>query len=107
MEENRASYVRTVAFMFVGGAVLGAVAGVLLAPKSGEATRKDITDYASKVKGEVVEGAQRSKAGFDGAGGKARGLLCEFKAAYPSIRRTGAGQDRGLACPDFPLCSPA
>ncbi|MEK7797210.1 MAG: YtxH domain-containing protein, partial [Nitrospirota bacterium] len=45
--------------MFVGGAVLGAVAGILLAPKSGEATRKEITDYASKVKSEVVDAAQR------------------------------------------------
>ena len=81
MTENRASYVKTVAFMFVGGAVLGAVAGILLAPKSGEATRKDITDYATKVKGEVVDAAQRTKAGIEAALEKGRALLSESKAA--------------------------
>ena len=81
MEENRTSHVKTMAFMFVGGAVLGAVAGVLLAPKSGEATRKDITDYATKVKGEVVDAAQRTKAGIEAALEKGRALLSESKAA--------------------------
>jgi gas vesicle protein len=81
MEENRASDVRTMAFLFVGGAVLGAVAGILLAPKSGEATRKDITDYATKVKGEVVDAAQRTKAGIEAAVEKGRALLSESKAA--------------------------
>jgi gas vesicle protein len=81
MTENRASYVKTMAFIFVGGAVLGTVAGILLAPKSGEATRKDITDYASKVKGEVVDAAQRTKAGIEAAVEKGRALLSESKAA--------------------------
>ena len=81
MTDNRASYGKTVAFMFVGGAVLGAVAGILLAPKSGEATRKDITDYATKVKGEVVDAAQRTKAGIEAALEKGRALLSESKAA--------------------------
>ncbi|MEK6549000.1 MAG: YtxH domain-containing protein [Nitrospirota bacterium] len=81
MTENRASHVKTMAFMFVGGAVLGAVAGILLAPKSGEATRKEITDYASKVKSEVVDAAQRTKAGIEAAVEKGRALLSESKAA--------------------------
>ena len=81
MEENRASHVRTMAFMFVGGAVLGAVAGILLAPKAGEATRKDITDYATKMKGDVVDAAQRTKAGIEAALEKGRALLSESKAA--------------------------
>ena len=81
MTDNHASYGKTVAFMFVGGAVLGAVAGILLAPKSGEATRKNITDYATKVKGEVVDAAQRTKAGIEAALEKGRALLSESKAA--------------------------
>lgn len=81
MEENRASAVKTITLMFVGGAVLGAVAGILLAPKSGQETRKDITDYASKVKGEVVDAAQRTKAGLEVAFEKGRTLLSESKAA--------------------------
>ncbi|TAL12298.1 MAG: YtxH domain-containing protein [Nitrospirae bacterium] len=81
MEENRASQVKTVTLMFVGGAVLGAIAGLLLAPKSGEETRKEIKDYASKVKGDVVDAAQRTKAGIEAAMEKGRALLSESKAA--------------------------
>jgi len=81
MEENRTSHAKTLAFMFVGGAVLGAIAGILYAPKSGEATRKDITDYATRVKGEVVDAAQRTKAGIEAAMEKGRALLSESKAA--------------------------
>ena len=81
MEGNRASQVKTMALMFVGGAVLGAVAGILLAPKSGEETRKEIKDYASKVKNEVAGAAQRTKAGIEAAVEKGRALLSESKAA--------------------------
>jgi gas vesicle protein len=81
MKENGASNHRTLTLLFIGGAVLGAVAGVLLAPKSGEETRKEITDYASKVKGEVVDAAQRTKAGLEAAFEKGRMLLSESKAA--------------------------
>ena len=81
MEENRASYVKTMAFMFVGGAVLGAVAGILFAPKSGEEIRKEIKDYASKVQGEVADAAKRTKAGIEAVVEKGRTLLSESKAA--------------------------
>ena len=81
MEENRTSAVKTMTLMFVGGAVLGAVAGILFAPKSGEEIRKEIKDYASKVKGEVADAAQRTKAGIEAAVEKGRTLLSESKAA--------------------------
>lgn len=81
MEGNRAAQVKTMTFMFVGGAVLGAVAGILLAPRSGEETRKEIKDYASKVKDEVADVAQRTKAGIEAAMEKGRALLSESKAA--------------------------
>lgn len=81
MEENRASHVKTMVFLFIGGAVLGAVAGILFAPKSGEETRKEIKDYASKVKGDVMDAAQRTKAGIEAALEKGRALLSEPKAA--------------------------
>lgn len=81
MEENGASNHKTMTLLFIGGAVLGAVAGMLFAPKSGEETRKEIKDCASKVKGEVVDAAQRTKAGIEAALEKGRMRLSESKAA--------------------------
>lgn len=81
MEENGASNHKTMTLLFIGGAVLGAVAGMLFAPKPGEETRKEIKDYASKVKGEVVDAAQRTKAGIEAALEKGRMRLSESKAA--------------------------
>lgn len=81
MEENRASHVKTMALLFVGGAVLGAVAGIMFAPKSGEETRKGIKDYASKVKSEAVDAVQRTKAGIEAALEKGRTMLSESRAA--------------------------
>jgi gas vesicle protein len=42
---------------FISGAVLGAVAAVLLAPQSGETTRRAITGYARRTEEEVLEKA--------------------------------------------------
>lgn len=81
MEKNQVTTVKAVTLMFLGGAVLGAVAGLLFAPKSGQAIRKDIKDYAGKVKGEVVDVAQRTKAGIEAAVEKGRALLSDSKAA--------------------------
>ena len=45
----------------VFGAVAGFVTGVLLAPKSGKETRKDIKGAALKAKNNVVDEAEKAK----------------------------------------------
>ncbi len=61
-EENRSKG----ALLFVAGALIGAVAGILLAPKAGKETREDIAEwlkarrakggeFLSKVKEPVIE----------------------------------------------------
>ncbi len=67
--------------MFVGGAVLGAVAGILFAPNTGRETRKELKHYALKVQKDVADTAQRTKAGIEAALEKGRTLLSESKAA--------------------------
>lgn len=47
---------------FLGGALIGAVAGLLLAPKSGRETRATLQDYARKAEEEVAEKINRVKA---------------------------------------------
>jgi len=80
MQEQSGSLVRTIALAFIGGVILGGAAGLLLAPKAGRDTRKELKQYANKVSKEVVDVAQRTKAGFEAAVEKGRSLL-ESKAA--------------------------
>ena len=44
-----------VAFAFLGGAMAGMVAGLLLAPKPGEETRLALKCYGRKAEDEVLE----------------------------------------------------
>jgi gas vesicle protein len=81
MEGNSTSSVRTITLLFIGGAVLGTVAGMLLAPKAGRETRRELKHYAIKVKKDVASTAQRTKAGIEAALEKGRALLTESKAA--------------------------
>ena len=81
MENNRYATAKMIGVMFVGGVVLGAVAGLLFAPKSGRETRREIKDSATKVKEEVVNAAKRTKAGIEAAVEKGRAMLAETKAA--------------------------
>ena len=81
MGENSTSSVQAITFLFIGGAVLGAVAGILFAPKPGRETRKEVKHYAMKVKKDVATTAQRTKAGIEAALEKGRALLAESNAA--------------------------
>lgn len=44
------------------GAVVGAVAGVLLAPKAGKETREDLMKMASKVKRDATDSFEKARA---------------------------------------------
>lgn len=81
MEESKASAVKMLTVLFLGGVVLGAAAGLLLAPKAGRETRTDIKDFAARMKHDVVDAASRTKAGIEAAMEKGRALLSENKAA--------------------------
>lgn len=55
----------TVILAFLGGAIGGMIAGVLLAPKSGEETRRAMRGYARKTEEEVIEKAKEARAALD------------------------------------------
>ena len=63
-----------------GAILLGAAAGLLLAPKSGRETRKELQNYANKVTQEFTDMAHRTKVGIEAAVEKGRTLF-ESKAA--------------------------
>ena len=50
---------------FLGGAMAGVVAGLLLAPKSGDETRRALKGYARKTEEEVLERAKEGRAALD------------------------------------------
>ncbi|HEY3198092.1 MAG TPA: YtxH domain-containing protein [Nitrospirales bacterium] len=75
MEEQGGSAVRAIALLVIGGAVLGAAAGLIYAPKTGRENRKELTQYANKVRKEVAGVAHRTKASFEVAFEKGRALL--------------------------------
>jgi len=56
---------QTVALAFLGGAIAGAVAGILLAPKSGEETRRELRGYARKAEEELIERAKEAREALD------------------------------------------
>jgi len=55
----------TVVLAFLGGAIGGMIAGILLAPKSGEETRRELRGYAQKTEEEIVEKAKEARAALD------------------------------------------
>ena len=55
----------TVALAFLGGAMAGMVAGLLLAPKPGEETRRALKGYGRKAEEEVLEKAKEARAALD------------------------------------------
>ena len=54
-----------VVLAFLGGAMAGVVAGLLLTPKSGEETRQALKGYARRTEEEVLEKAKEARAALD------------------------------------------
>lgn len=52
---------KKIAVTAILGTLAGAVAGVLLSPKSGKETRKDIQDAANKIKKQVAQKVSKLK----------------------------------------------
>ena len=52
-------------FAFLGGAVAGAVAGILLTDKSGQETRWELEDYAKKKQQDLIKKAKEVRAALE------------------------------------------
>ena len=55
------------AALFIGGAIAGAAAALLMSPKTGEEVRKDLADFASEAKKRAREYCEQVKKEFDEA----------------------------------------
>lgn len=74
---------------FIGGALVGAIAGMLLAPKSGQETRHAIKDYADKTEDEIIEKAKEARAALDETIERGKRYMEEKKADVEASVKAG------------------
>ena len=78
-----------VALAFLGGAVAGVVAGLLLAPKSGEETRRTLKGYARKAEEEVLEKAKEARTALDETIERGKHFIAEKAAGAEAAVKAG------------------
>lgn len=87
-QETRGS-AQAVALAFLGGAVAGVVAGLLLAPKSGEETRRDLKRYARRAEEEVLAKAREARAALDETIERGKHFVAEKDADVEAAVKAG------------------
>ena len=80
---------QAVALAFIGGAVAGVVAGLLLAPQSGEETRRDLKRYARRAEEEVLEKAKEARAALDETIERGKHFIAEKAADVEAALKAG------------------
>jgi gas vesicle protein len=80
---------QAVALAFLGGAVAGVVAGLLLAPKSGEETRRALKGYARRTEEEVLEKAKEARAALDEAIERGKHFIAEKVVDVEAAAKAG------------------
>ncbi len=90
MEDRHAnSSAPAVALAFLTGAIAGVIAGVLLAPKSGEETRRALRGYAKRTEEEVIEKAKEARAALDDMIERGKHFVEERKADVEAAFKAG------------------
>lgn len=87
--ENVKCSAQTITLAFLCGAIAGAVAGILLAPKSGEETRRALKGYASKAEEEVIERAKEARAALDDVIERGKHFVAEKRADVEAAVKSG------------------
>ncbi len=79
----------TVILAFLGGVIGGITAGILLAPKSGEDTRRELKGYARKTEEEVIERAKEARAALDEVIERGKHFVAERRADVEAAVQAG------------------
>lgn len=80
IRRERIRVAKTALTSVVTGSVLGAVSGVLFAPKAGKETRQDIAKYSENVTHELSDKLTEGKERLNEATGKIKEFIAEKKA---------------------------
>ena len=86
---------QAVVLAFLGGAAAGVVAGLLLAPKSGEETRRALKGYARKAEEEVLEKAKEARAALDETIERGKHFIAEKTADVEATAKAGQETMKG------------
>ena len=78
-----------ITLVFLSGAIVGAIAGVLFAPKSGTETRRTIKDYADRTEEELIEKAEEARAALDETIERGKRFVAEKKADVEASVKAG------------------
>lgn len=78
-----------VALAFLGGAVAGAIVGLLLAPKPGEETRGALKGYARKAEENLLEKAKEARVAFDETIERGKQFVAEKAADVEATAKAG------------------
>ena len=79
----------TVILAFLGGVIGGITAGILLAPRSGEDTRRELKGYARKTEEEVIEKAKEARAALDEVIERGKHFIDERRADVEAALKAG------------------
>ncbi len=74
---------------FLGGAAAGIMVGLLLAPRSGKDTRREIKGYARKTEDEVIERAKEARVALDEVINRGRQFVDERRADVEAALEAG------------------
>ena len=77
------------AFAFLGGIVVGAIAGVLFAPQSGKDTREQLREQAEKAAGRLRDATESVRESISEVAGNAR------RAVHRVAKETGMTRGEG------------
>jgi gas vesicle protein len=87
---KRSGYSGRALFMtFLGGAVVGAIAGILLTDRSGQETRWDLEDYAKRKQGDLIKKAKEVRAALDEVIERGRTFMTERRANIGAVMTAG------------------
>ena len=78
-----------VALAFLGGAVAGVVVGFLLAPRSGEDTRRALKGYARRTEEDVLEKVKEARAVLDETIERGKHFVAEKAADVEAATKAG------------------
>lgn len=87
--QDKTCSAQAVALAFLGGAVAGVVAGILLAPKSGRETRRDLKAFTQRAAEEVLERANEARVALDEVIERGKRFAAEKQADVESAVKAG------------------